>query len=70
MASERDVRDPRYEIGHRYNKRVWLVDPQGVITVITEEEHKKMTHVRENKEGILITRQGRPFIRPKRGRTP
>lgn len=58
--SARDVKGPFYEIGHKYNKRVWIVDPQGVTTVITEEEHQNMTHVRTDKEGIHITRQGRP----------
>jgi len=54
--SARNVKDPLYEVGYKYNRRVWIVDPQGNTTVITEEEHQNMIH----KRGIHIRRQGRP----------
>lgn len=53
-----DVRDPFYAIGYKYNKRVWLVDPQGVITVISLEEYHKIRGDRKNEVEIKIRRRG------------
>ena len=59
---ERDVRDLHYGIGYRYSNRVWMVDPSGVITVVTREEWKEIVGITA-KEKVLQEIRNRAKIK-------
>jgi hypothetical protein len=51
-----DVRDINYGIGYKYHLRVFVVEPKGVITVMSEKDYKVFC----DKGGITIITQGKP----------
>lgn len=49
-----DVKDPYYKAGYVHNRRVWMVDPNGVATVVTVEEWRKI----RGEKGFTIKHRG------------